>query len=1276
MRTIKALPSSRRPALLSSASSQGFAQGILQKYRHGEARDPGYLTLIHRDFSPSIGGQETHFHQTFIHVRMQVKVDSYLGLNRETLPSEQTGYQGSKERVVITQASGSGRKVQAATLLYELFRKWEKSSGMIRKGYLPWITALSDGSKRNRWSSYVQSSVQRGSSLENLLLQERFQEQIHQDGFAQTLLKALVSDSKKTVSDRFQKPEARYVPPEVLIHTTRRSDPGDLKSMQHALERIWLEAATSVDADARARAPRSEAVRLGQSGVRYFSQLIGSGMEPRSGTWSFLNSLKRADERTASLSLDRSEGTERARADGGHLVRRTAHESTSWLVAYKQTELWWRWWENQSQDWLQSRVTLPSRPSRTMTAHPRLRVLQPIVFASSRQHLPTKSRWMRETVSEVPSIPVELKILESKRLSRMFQSVLPSMLQLVDTGSTKQQAVWARLKQLVVLAQQQFPQADIEGGQERHASRQRLRQVGRGREQQQSALTHWLRQLAINREKQATMLAFRVEQEQSIRLQSAHEQMLFGKTSLNPVIPVASYQQIDLLQHESWTDLALNVLHLKQGLPFYSQNTQVTDSSRTFPLLAQSVVRKSIAADWIQSLQYANDPFFFEKRGWFNQPWIREYLEATAEIEREAAGRASTARLVWNRFAPIVHVNLQRWQSLRDRIVSSTYKKNERFGSKETNRKSVTQQMVAKHIIARELLAAKNHAPWNLADELGHQSSFPVARTSVPSRGAMLQQDRHVFQMSYEIARQLLPFHSSKNMRADVVFFKDQDKFIRHERQVTNSMAHEHEQRSTWHTLSLKNERSIRRALLHVHNHDREALFLRLSRFRVAMLRATEQIGLGRTDRQRLDSPPALPYSPEEDVSDRNRWRRIAARWSSELGLTILLQKSAKPAAMSEFAKLGSTSGIAPTSNEKQTNDKPKSGWGESGDSRESRHSRLLQQVSSSWTKSVALRARLYLQALEQIRKTTQTDSRTETHFHNHHSLSTVHNRHDAQIVVQKESARLPSLAQGQKAKWTTDIPVRETRTLSSQHTSRAVQFARKISFDFVTDRTHSSQLSSHRRFQQKHSRREMQAVNQQMQKVQQVQQVQQVQLVKRLGRHEIEEAENRDAPLTIQQRVRQRRSLSSASIPAKKAEKSASLALSQRLAMQPALLSLLPLLQQSPRPNEASQRLSLPENASNIHRRIPRAEDSRARPTAPVQSPPFMEYLRKSNSSQEAAVQQSTTHSLQRQVDLQVKERSSNPTSLSTQEVDRLMDKMMKELDKRLTQERQRRGL
>jgi hypothetical protein len=1201
MITIKALPPSRRPSLLPRASSQGFAQSIMQKYRHGEGRDPGYLALIHRDFSPSIGGQENHFHQNFIRVRMQVQVDSYLGLNREMLPNGQAGLPWPKERAVITQASGSGRKVQPATLIHELFRKWE-SSQLIEK-------------------------------------------------VAPPLLKAIVSDRKETVRERFWTPETPYVSPKFLVHTARMGELGGLKSMQNARERIRLESATSVDAISHVRATRSEAGRFERFGIRNFLQLIGRRMESRIGTWSFPVLLKRAEGRAASAFLDRSVWTERAGIDGKDITRLIVHESesTRWSVASQQTELWWRWWENLSLYWQKSRAT--SLP-RTSTAHPRLHALQPIVFARSRQHPQSKSEWILETLSEVSYIPLELKILQSYELSKMFSSVLPSMLHRADTGRTKQQAVRERFKQLFHLAQQ-FSKAESERGLAVLGPRESLKQIERGREQQPNSITF-------------------------------HPLQRFPFES----IATRNQRTYALLQQLILQEARLNERVREQGL------------SRTVPLLSQSVVRKSIAAYWIKSFQSANAPVFFEKRGWLNQPWIKEYLETLNEIEREPAGRAaSTARFVWNRFGPIFHTNRQRWQTLQNRIVSYTHQ--------ETNRKSVmawvqVQQMAEKQLRARELLATSTHAPRNLLYEPENQSLHPAA--SMPSRWLMpllnflikenasvsnhavsnhiegisqpffqprmhFLQDRHVYQLSYETVRQLLSFQGRKNKLADVAFSKNQEKFSLPGRKATISMVHEHEHRPIRHTVFLKNERSTSRAFVHTHRHDREAVFLRLNRLGSAMLRATEWIGLGGTDdQQQWYNTSAKSFSIKEDISVRNSLRGIAAGWSAELGLTILLQKSAKLVAMSEFAKVGSisASGKAPPSSEKQSNDHPRSRKGESNplresrQSRESRHSSFLQQTASLWTNSVALRARPYLQVMEQIRKAIQTDFRTEAYVQNHHSLSTVLNRHDAQMIVQKHWGPLSSLVHGQSvggpdsfmhgsgSRRATERLLRKGRVnslepLSRHHPISSVPFVREKSIDFVWDRLHSRQLSRRSRFQQT-NHEQILTVNQK------------AQTIKRLTSEKTQEVEVRDARLTSLQRPGLFNPTSTTP-----------------MAKHPPHLQRLQQAQRTP--GESGQR-SLSENATHIHRRALRTEDNHASPAATVQSPPSMEYLRKSIPPQETAVQQTTTLPLQRQVDLHVQERAGNQTSLSSEEVDRLMDKMMKELDKRLTQERQRRGL
>ncbi|ATF14764.1 hypothetical protein A616_23185 [Brevibacillus brevis X23] len=1273
MITIKALPPSRGPSLLPRASSQGFAQSIMQKYRHGEGRDPGYLALIHRDFSPSIGGQENHFHQTFIHVRMQIQVDSYLGLNREMLPNGQAGFPWPKERAVITQASGSGRKVQPATLIHELFRKWE-SSKLIEKVYLPRITVVSNGRDRYRWPSYVQSSVQRASSLEKWLPLGRFKEQIDPVDITSPLWKAIVSDSKETVRERFRTPETSYGSPEFLVHMARMGDPGGRKGMQNARERIRLESATRIDAisHSRVRATRSETGRFERFGARNFLQLIGRGREPEIGTWSFPVLLKRAEGRAASSFLDRVVWTEKAGIDGKDITRRIVHESesTRWSVASRQTELWVRWWENLSLYWQKSRraTWLP----RTMTVHPRLRVLQPIVFPKSRQHPQAKSAWMLETLS-----PLERKIFQSNELSKMFSSVLPSILHRADAGRTKQQAVRERFKQLFHLAQQ-FSRVESEHGQAVIVSRQRLKQIESRREEQSSALAHWLRHLVISRERQATVLTSRVEQEQpssitfhssqlllpfesigtrnqqtyaflqqlifqearlneivreqSIRLRSSHEQTPPGKTRVIPVVSHASYQQLDVLQHEWWTGLSLRVLHPVQGLLFPLRMTRMTDSSQTAPLLSQPIVRKSIAAYWIQSFQSANAPVFFEKRGWLNQPWIKEYLETHNEIERGPAGIASAARFAWNRFVPVFHVNRQLWQTLQNQIVSSTHQ--------ETNRKSVMawvhlQQRVADQLGAREFLATRTHAPRYLPYEPGNQSPYPEGISQPFFQSPIhFPGNKHVYQLPYETVRQLLSFQGRKNKRADVAFFKNQEKFSLPGRKATISMVHEHGHRTIRHTFFLKNEQSTSRAFLHTHRHDGEAIALRLNSFGSAILRATEWIGLGRTEHQRLYNTSAKSFSIREDVSDRNSLRRIAAGWSAELGLSILLQKSAKLAAMSEFAKVGKirTSGKAPPSSEKQSNDQPRSRQGESNPLRESRpsresyHSRFLHQTASLWTSSIALRARLYLQVMEQIRKAIQTDFRMEAYVQNHHLLATVLNRHDAQMVVQKQWGRLPSLVHGQSV----GVPDSFRHESGSRRaTERLPRKGRVNSLE---------PLSRHSRFQQT----------------------------------------NHEQILTVNQGLFNLTSTTPmAAEKVEHAKENTSLALLPKpmlaMAKQPPLLQALQQAQRAP--GESEQR-SLSENATHTHRQSLRTADSYVSPAATVQSPPSMAFLRKSIPPQETAVQQTTTLPLQRQVDLDVQERAGNQASLSPQEVDRLMDKMMKELDKRLIQERQRRGL
>ncbi|WP_188069261.1 hypothetical protein [Brevibacillus brevis] len=1323
MITIKALPLSRRPSLQPRASSQGFAQSIMQKYRHAEGRDPGYLALIHRDFSPSIGGQENHFHQTFIHVRMQVQVDSYLGLNREMLPNGQAGLPGSKERVVMTQASGSGRKVRPAAFIHELFQKWA-SSKIIEKVYLPQITVVSKGRDRYRWSSNVQSSVQRGSPLEKWLPLGRSKEQIHPADFALPLLKAMVSDSKETVRESFWTPETSYVSPELWVHTARMGDPGELRSLQYERERIRLESATGVDAISipRLRATRFSEVRFEQSGVRYFLQLIRKRMEPEMGTRSFPDLLKRAEGRAASTFLDRSVWTVQAGIGGRDITRRIVQgsENAFWSVASPQIGLWGRWWENLSLHRQQSRET---RLPRTMIAHPRLR--QPIVFPRSRQHPQAKNGWMLETLSYVSFIPLEQRILQSNELSRMFSFLLPRMLHRVDAG---------RFKQLFHLAKQ-FPQAESERGLAALGSRQRLKQIESGRKEQSSALMYWLRHFVISLERQATALASRVEQkqpnritfpplqllpfessatrnqrtyellqqlisqearlneiarEQSIRLESSHEQTHFGKTSAISAMFPTSYRKPDMLQQEWRTGLSLHLLHSMQGLPFPLQSSRITASSRTVPLLSQSVVRKSITAYWIESFRSGIDPVFFEKRGWLNQPWMKEHLATHNEIEREPAAIASNARFVWerfvpvfrvNRFAPIFHTNRQRWQTLQNRIVSTTHHK--------TNGKSVMewvhfQQMAAKQLRTRELHTTRFHAPRSLLYEPGKHSLYPAASTPEGISQPFFQpvihflQNKHLFQMSYGMLRQLLSFQGGKDKQTDVAFSfaKNQEKFSLPGRKATISMVHEHEHRPIRHAVFLNNERSTSRSLVLTRRHDQEALFLRLNRFGSAMLRTTEWIGPGGADHQRLYSTSAKPLSMRADVFDRNSLRRIAAGWSAELGLTILLQKSAKLATMSEFAKLASTSGFAKLgtsstsrkarpSTEKQSNDQSRSRMGESNLLRESRqsreisHSRFFQQTASLRTRFLALRVRPYLQVMEQIRKAIQTDFRTEAYVQNHHSFLTVLNRHDAQMVVQKQWGPLHSLVHGQSMLAPDSFMHESGRSraieplqrknrvsslepLSHHHPISSAPLSGETSIGFILNRLHARQLSRRRLFQQTNHDQTL-TVNQK------------TQTINRLTSDKAQRIEVRDARLMSLQRPGIFKLQSTA------------------MTMQSSLLQRMQQAQR--RPGESEQR-SLSENATHIHRRALRKEDSHTSPVATVQSPPSMEYLRKSIPPQETAVPQATTLPPQRQVDLHVQERTGNQTSLSPQEVDRLMDKMMKELDKRLTQERQRRGL
>ncbi|WGV58582.1 hypothetical protein QIH01_24380 [Brevibacillus brevis] len=1297
MITIKALPLSRRPSLQPRASSQGFAQSIMQKYRHAEGRDHGYLALIHRDFSPSIGGQENHLHQTFIHVRMQVQVDSYLGLNREMLPNGQAGLPGSKERVVMTQALGSGRKVRPTAFIHELFQKWA-SSKIIEKVYLPQITVVSKGRDRYRWSSNVQSSVQRGSSLEKWLPLGRSKEQIHPADFALPLLKAMVSDSKETVRESFWTPETSYVSPELWVHTARIDDPGELRSLQYERERLRLESVTGVDAISipRLRATRFDEVRFEQSGVRYFLQLIRKGMEPEMGTRSFPDLLKRAEGRAASTFLDRSVWTVQAGIDGRDITRRIVHESENihWSVASQQTELWGRWWKNLSLHWQQSRET---RLPMTMIAHPRLHVLQPIIFPRSRQHPQAKNGWMLETLSDVSFIPLEQRILQSNELSRMFSFLLPRMLHRGDAG---------RFKQLFHLVQR-FPKAESERGLAVLGSRQRLKQIESGRKEQSSALMYWLRHFVISLERQATTLASRVEQKQpnritfpplqllpfessatrnqrtyellqqlitqearlneiarkqSIRLESSHEQTHFGKTSTSSAMFPTSYRKPDMLQQEWRTGLSLHLLHSMQGLPFPLQSARITASSRTVPLLSQSVVRKSITAYWIESFRSGIDPVFFEKRGWLNQPWMKEHLATHNEIEREPTAIASNARFVWerfvpvfrvNRFAPIFHTNRQRWQTLQNRIVGTTHHK--------TNGKSVMewvhlQQMAAKQLRTRELHTTRFHAPRYLLYEPGKQSLHSAASTPEGISQPFFQpvihflQNKHLFQMSYGMLRQLLSFQGGKDKQTDVVFSfaKNQEKFSLPGRKATISMVHEHEHRPLRHAVFLNNERSTSRSLALTRRHDQEALFLRLNRFGSAMLRTTEWIGPGGADHQRLYNTSAKPLSMRADVFDRNSLRRIAAGWSAELGLI----------------GTSSTSRKAPPSNEKQSNDQSRSRMGESNLLRESRqsreisHSRFFQQTAL-WTSFLALRVRPYLQVMEQIRKAIQTDFRTKAYVQNHHSFSTVLNRHDAQMVVQKQWGLPHSLVRGQSMlapdsfmhesgrSRAIELQQRKDRfssleSLSHHHPISSAPFSRETSIDFVLDRLHARQLSRRRLFQQTNHDQTLK-VNQK------------TQTINRLTSDKTQTIEVRDARLMSLQRPGIFNLKPTA------------------MTMQ---LQLLQRMQQAQRtPGESEQR-SLSENATHIHRRALRTADSHTSPVATVQSPPSMEYLRKSIPPQETAVPQATTLPPQRQVDLHVQERTGNQTSLSPQEVDRLMDKMMKELDKRLTQERQRRGL
>ncbi|MBG9942458.1 hypothetical protein ABE237_23720 [Brevibacillus formosus] len=1285
MITIKALPPSRRPLLLPRASNQGFAQSIMQKYRHGEGRDPGYLALIHRDFSPSIGGQENHYYQTFIYVRMHGQMGSYLGLNRERLPNGQAGLPGSKEPVVMTQASGSGRKVRPATLIHELFRKWE-SSKITEKVYLPRLTVVSNGPDRYRWSSYVQSSVQRASSFEKWLLLWRLKEQIHPVDFAAPLLKAIVSDSKETVRESFWTPETPYVSPEFLVHTMRMGDPAGRRSLQHEFERIRLESAPRVDAISisRVRSTLSKAGRFEQFGVRNFLQSIGRGMEPKAGTWFFPVLLKRVEGRAARSFLDRLAWTEKAGNDGRDFTSPVVHksESTRWSVACQQTELWGRWWENLSLYWQQSPAIWLTR---TMSAHPRLRVLQPIVFPRSRQHSQAKSDWMIETQSDVSFIPLERKILQSIELSKLFSSLIPSMLHRADAGRANQQAVRERFKQLFQLAQQ-FSKAESDPVHAAvHGSRKSLMQIERWREQQSSTLFHWLRQP----EQLATMLVSRIGQnppgiplhtlqllpfemmetgnqrnqwtyelrrqqlisqearlneiarEQSIRLRSSHEQTHVDNKSVLPALSRASYQQVDMLQQEWRTDSPLHVFHYMQGLlPFPLHITRITDSSRTLPLLSQSVVRKSMAAYRIRSFQSAIDPVFFEKRGW--QPWIEEYLETHNEIKREPTGIASSARFVWNRFVPVFRVNRQLWQTLQNRIVSFTHDK--------TNGKSVMEWV---HF---QQMAASAPSRW-LMQLLNVLTKENTSVSNHVQPAIHFLQNQHVFQMSNEMVRQLLSFQGERDKQTDVAssFSKNQEKFNLLGRKTTISIVHEREHRPIGHSIFLKNEQSTSRTFVHTHRHDREAILLRLNRFGFAKLRATEWIGLGGTDHQQLQSTSA----------------KLAAM--SEFAKIASTSEFAKIASTSEFAKVGSTSTSrkAPPSSEKQSNDQSRYRKGESNPLRESRRSHFLQQTASLWTNSVALCARSFLQVLEQIRKAIQTDFRTETYVQKHHPLSTVLNRHDVQMVVQKKWGPFHSLVHESGSRRAIEPLQRQDRVnslepFSRHHPNISGSFSREKSIDIVLDRLHSRQLSRRSRFQQSNHEHIL-TVNQK------------TQTVKRLTSDEAQEIEVRDARLTPLQRLGLF-NLGSATMATEKveqAEKNTSLTLvSKPMVAKTIQLPLLHALQQGQRTPREPEQHSLSENATHIHRRGLHTADSDASPAAVVQSPPSMEYLRKGIPPQESALQQTATLPLQRQVDLHVQERAGNQPSLSPQEVDRLMDKMMKELDKRLTQERQRRGL
>lgn len=1246
MRTIKALlvPSQSR---LTKASGQGFAQGIMQKYKNGPGRDPGYLALIHRDVSLGSGGQENYFHQTLIQVRLHVHMGTSRGLNRALLSQ--------------LQAHGgvTGRLALSAIWTAVLLREREKQSistsvshslllaNLTRERSVPRLTILPGRRASYPWSGLAQTNERRKASLEN------------QSSFRQfTRQKPIVVLPKgEAEGTTIWESLSRYYSSENFVHKTLRADTVLGKGEQTLLERLEQANRREVTGQARASLLATDmagsvATSSGAGAGSYITTLLALSH--------MLSTISSTFTRTDRLHTRvSSEGTKQVWTARSSFVwqKEKESESTRWFDHSRLFERlqWGGWLHTHSDDGMRTGLDT-SKNTERMFIQPSIGVSQ-----SSRLIQNMLRHRFSETPAEAPPFAMRLEVVHRDGLKMKSLSVWQSMLQQLAIGMRPMRTSGWEKQQRDVL-QREILRADYDRSHQEMAIHQLLKQSDWSRllrlfrierisnslprlaerEQQRATVNHWLQIVhldAIDRQrdaflKRAALSGARV----SLLDQKPKPQVSSTSSHVQPILKRFRFGMPQMVHR-----------------PTYQQHFDGNEIAYAVqPIILHSIERIK------RILKPANRILLLENQLWFKQLRIRANISKHAASTRDELRVGTTEAFVW-----------KDWLSFQHRIAEQTYSTIERH----TNRTSHVltellrpQRQPVKTIKETEYRKALHYANLSRVDEAQKQL-LTTARNTTNSLTLLIQQQLRQRYFTHAQLLQQTHAHETTNELVRSFLLSYQRMYM-----YTAENVRERRQPYEW-------KRSLASLDSRRQSQTDQMLMQRVSNMHHVLEKSLLGAISGTNKVQALTillknslnlatiSEPARGMLNKEEASVKHTHRRTThlrefVRDQMNHRLWTRTERSRNRSfstslemirgLLRETGRLHTISGIDLRTEEASF-------------SHQGSFSVLLQRQLGH-QEYVLSRT----QERDSLHTTSRSDSRMENSFHSQRSLSfLLHDllRHRERIssLTKERDSSLHTASRGKShtnRRFTNHQSL--TLSLSRFHTIRqritslihGMLPHRKaqnlllnegkaralIHTPLIRESSYSSLLQT--------NTEKLHTSNQFGQQVK--------------GSQKSRSDMRRDAWFTTRQRTGQQRR--------------ASLPMMQPTTIIPLTLSrsseiLASLLHRHQSPFDAVPKASsMAESpAAVIQHPNPPAADNRA--SNAVQQRPSMEYLRKSIPPQETSVQ-STNLPIQQQVNMQGQERASNQSTLSAQEVDRLMDKMMKELDKRLTQERQRRGL